>query len=53
MTTTTLITINAVLGAVVLYGLLHLLIDAVASGRHTTEAQLRELPQHERERIAA
>jgi len=53
MTSTALITANVVLGAIVVYGLLHLLVSAVWADRCTTEAQIRELPHRERERIAA
>ena len=52
MTLTTLITVNAVLGAAVAYGLHHLLAHGIRSdrrGRHEVVA----LPSRESERIAA
>jgi len=53
MTYTSFITANAVLGAIALYGLLQLLVGAIWSDQRHFEAQVRELPHRERERIAA
>ncbi|HEY2326210.1 MAG TPA: hypothetical protein VGH52_01860 [Gaiellaceae bacterium] len=54
MTLTTLITVNAVLGAAVVYGLLRLLTHGVQTSRHQAlRAQVHELPRHETDRIAA
>ena len=52
MTLTALITVNAVLGAVVTYGLHHLLAHGIHSDRgHRHEVVV--LPLHQAERIAA
>lgn len=53
MTYASLITANAVAGAVVVYGLLHLLVAAIWSDQRHSDAQIRELPAREHERIAA
>ncbi len=56
MTLTTLIITNAVLAALLIYTLAHLLMHAVHSDRHHGARQLAELlalPAHERGRIAA
>lgn len=56
MTLTTLITVNAVLGSVTLYGLLHLLAHGIHSDRShpgRVVAEVRALPQREARRTAA
>ena len=52
MTLTTLITLNAALGAAVVYGLLYLLTYAISSDRKEHH-ELATLPVHESERRAA
>jgi hypothetical protein len=51
MTLTTLITLNAVLGAIVVYGIVLLHAHGIRRGRE--EAQVRALPERDRDRIAA
>ena len=56
MTLTTLIITNAVLAALLLYGLVHLLTHGVLADRRHTEARVAEitaLPVRDRGRIAA
>ncbi len=54
MTLTTLITLNAALGAAVAYGLHHLLAHGIHSDRsHRHEVELVALPSQESEQIAA
>ena len=53
MTVTTLITVNAILGAVVAYGLHHLLAHGIHSDRLHQLEQVVEHPIEESERIAA
>ena len=52
MTLTTIITLNAALGAAVAYGLHHLLAHGIRSAR-TEPHELATLPKRELERIAA
>ncbi len=52
MTLTTIITLNAVLGAAVVYALHHLLVHGIRSG-HVEQHQLMALPEQELDRIAA
>ena len=51
MTLTTLITVNAVLGALVVYGIVLLHAHGIRHGRE--EAQVHALPEREQDRIAA
>jgi hypothetical protein len=51
MTLTTLITVNAVLGAIVVYGIVLLHAHGIRRGRE--EAQVRALPERDQQRIAA
>ena len=57
MTLTTLITVNAVLGAVIVYALHHLLGHGIRSDRlhhqHLARYQVAEVVERESERIAA
>lgn len=53
MTITSLITLNAVLGAVVLYSLLQLLAHGIRSDRVQERAAVRSLPQRDSRDIAA
>jgi hypothetical protein len=58
MTLTTLITINAIIGAAVVYGLLHLLGHAIHSSRlehlrAEVRTELRRFPERRSDRIAA
>jgi len=56
MTLTTLIIVNAVLGAALVYALVHLLAQGVQADRglrHTRALRLASLPREEREQIAA
>jgi hypothetical protein len=52
MTLTTIITLNAVLGAVVVYALHHLLAHGIRSG-HAERRELVALPERDVDRIAA
>jgi hypothetical protein len=52
MTLTTIITLNAVLGAAVVYALHHLLAHGIRSD-HVEQHQLVALPERESDRIAA
>ncbi len=52
MTLTTIITLNAVLGAAVVYALHHLLAYGIRSG-YDEQHQLVALPEQEADRIAA
>ena len=56
MTLTTLILLNAVLGFLLIYALVHLLTHGVHSDRHhaaSRHAEIRSLPAEQRDRIAA
>jgi hypothetical protein len=53
MTLTALITLNAVIGAVVVYGLVLLLGHGIRSDRVGIEAQVKPLPQRGEDRLAA
>ena len=53
MTLTTLITVNAVLGAVVVYGLVLLHAHGIRQGRVEAEAHVRRLPERDEDRLAA
>jgi hypothetical protein len=53
MTLIAYIALNAALGTAVVAGLLRLLAHGIASGRHTVQAQPRELPARESDRLAA
>ena len=53
MTLTTLITLNAILAAVVVYCLLLLLGYGIRSDRPASEAQIRPLHRRGRDRMAA
>ena len=53
MTLSTLITLNAVLGAAIAYGLHHLLAHGIRSDKHHNHHAIARLPERESERIAA
>jgi hypothetical protein len=53
MTLTTLITVNAILGAIVVYGLVLLLGHGIRSDRTGVHTQVRPLPQRGEDRLAA
>jgi hypothetical protein len=53
MTLTTLITVNAILGAAVVYGLVLLLAHGIRTDRAAAPARVRALPRRDRDRIAA
>jgi hypothetical protein len=53
MTLMTLITVNAVLGAVVVYGLVLLHAHGIRQGRVEAEAHVRRLPERDEDRLAA
>lgn len=54
MTLTSLITLNAILMAVVVYGVVFLLAHGIRSDRSAVEAvKVRQLPRRESDRIAA
>jgi hypothetical protein len=53
MTLTTLITVNAILGAAVVYGLALLLTHGIRTDRRQALAHVRVLPRNEQDRLAA
>lgn len=53
MTLTTLITVNAILGTVVVYGLLMLLVHGIRTSRTAELAQIHELRRRQTDRAAA
>ena len=53
MTTITFITLNAVVGTTVVFGLLRLLAHGITSGREAAEAEIRSLPSLESDSLAA
>ena len=53
MTLTTLITVNAILGAAVVYGLLMLLGHGIRTNRTVDQAQVHELRRRHTDRVAA
>jgi len=53
MTLTTLITVNAILGAVVVYGLVMLLTHGIRTDQRPVEARVRVLAREEQDRLAA
>jgi hypothetical protein len=54
MTLSTIITLNAALGAAIAYGLHHLLAHGIRSDRqHNHRHEIARLPERESERIAA
>jgi hypothetical protein len=53
MTLITLITVNAVLGAVLVHALISLLATAIHKDRATHRAHVQRLPEQRRDRLAA
>jgi hypothetical protein len=53
MTITTLITVNAILGALVVYGLIMLLTHGIRTDRKHVEARVQVLTRNEHDRLAA
>jgi hypothetical protein len=53
MTITTLITVNAILGAAVVYGLVLLLGHGIRADRKVVEARVQALPERKHDRLAA
>jgi hypothetical protein len=49
----TLILVNAVLGAVVVYGLVAFLVSAIHTDRVVQRVQVRRLPERRRDQLAA
>jgi hypothetical protein len=53
MSLTTLITVNAVLGAIVVYGLVLLHAHGIRQGRMDAEAHVPAIPESDEDRLAA
>jgi hypothetical protein len=53
MTQTTLIIVNAILGAAVTYGVLGLLLTGIGSGRGVRSPEVEKLRRIDRDRLAA